>query len=750
MMAGCSVRRFVPEEQTMLHKVKVETDNTAVSASSMRGFVRQHPNSKWFSLWRVPMLPYLMQSADTTRRFNRFLRRIGEAPVIYDPEQTQQTANAMQAAAKGLGFLNAVCRADTTISDGYKTTVTYRINAGKRYHIRQMKAEIADSGVAEALNGKRLTLDEGTPFDASLLDELRSDLTQRLHERGYYKLNRQHLAFVADTTVGDGQVDVLLRLLPFSDNQTGQHGTHPRYTVQRINYLTDVGFTQRHDKDVKHSISRSHDFFDRQRHTYRPRVLIHATDIEEGKPYSDNHTNATYAAMSRLGGVMTAGVHYEETSDSTLEAYVGLTTTRRQTISVEPEATNSAGDFGAAVVASYSNKNIFHGGEVLNLKARGAFEAIKGLSGYQDQNYVEWSGEASVSLPKFLIPLVRHKYQRQSQASTEIGVTYNSQDRPEFHRRVFSTAMRYRWYQYGRHMTHRLDLIDISYVFMPWISETFKHDYLDDTSSRNAILRYNYENLLIMKFGYQYSYTSRSTGNGTMLGRDAYAIRFAVESAGNMLDGLTKAANKPRNASGSREILGVAFAQYVKGDFDYSRSFRFDERNSLAVHGGLGIAYPYGNSTILPYEKRYFSGGANSVRGWSVRSLGPGSYKGTDGRIDFINQTGDLKLDLNAEFRTTLFWKIHTALFIDAGNIWTLRNYSDQPGGQFRFDTFWKQIAVAYGLGLRLNFDYFVLRLDGGMKAVNPAYTDSRHHFPIIHPRFGRDFQLHFAVGLPF
>ena len=162
------------------------------------------------------------------------------------------------------------------------------------------------------------------------------------------------------------------------------------------------------------------------------------------------------------------------------------------------------------------------------------------------------------------------------------------------------------------------------------------------------------------------------------------------------------------------------------------------------------MAYPYGNSTILPYEKRYFSGGANSVRGWSVRGLGPGSFRGNDGRIDFINQTGDIKLDLNAEYRAHIFWKLDGALFIDAGNIWTLRNYSDQPGGQFKFDTFWRQIAVAYGLGVRLNFDYFILRLDGGMKAVNPAYTDSRRHFPVIHPDFGRDFSLHFAVGLPF
>lgn len=133
-----------------------------------------------------------------------------------------------------------------------------------------------------------------------------------------------------------------------------------------------------------------------------------------------------------------------------------------------------------------------------------------------------------------------------------------------------------------------------------------------------------------------------------------------------------------------------------------------------------------------------------------MRGLGPGSFRGRDGRIDFINQTGDMKLDLNAEMRTHLFWKLNAAFFVDAGNIWTLRSYSDQPGGQFRFDTFLKQIAVAYGLGLRLNFGYFILRFDAGMKAINPAYESNDEHYAVIHPDFGRDLAFHFAVGLPF
>ena len=231
-------------------------------------------------------------------------------------------------------------------------------------------------------------------------------------------------------------------------------------------------------------------------------------------------------------------------------------------------------------------------------------------------------------------------------------------------------------------------------------------------------------------------------------GIDAYKVN--VETSGNLLSGISRAIGGKRNADGQYTLFNIAFAQYAKADFDYTHLFRIDRNNSLTFHFGLGVAYPYGNSKILPFEKRYFSGGANSVRGWSVRGLGPGKFKGTDGAIDFINQTGDLKLDLNLELRTFLFWKIYGAVFVDVGNIWTLREYAEQPGGQFKFDEFYKQIAVAYGLGIRFNFDFFILRFDMGMKAVNPAYESSSEHYAIFHPDFSRDFAFHFAVGLPF
>ena len=318
---------------------------------------------------------------------------------------------------------------------------------------------------------------------------------------------------------------------------------------------------------------------------------------------------------------------------------------------------------------------------------------------------------------------------------------YDSQDRPEFHRRILSAAWRYKWQPQNHHDSYRIDFVDLNYVFMPWVSETFRREYLDNPTNPNAILSYNYKDLFIMKTGFGYSYSNRRL-----------SIRTNLEAGGNLLNLYTSIFGGNKNSDGQYKVFDIAYAQYVKADVDFSHNLLSQERqDQLVFHVGLGVAYPYGNSTVLPFEKRYFSGGANSVRGWTVRSLGPGNYKDKDGRINFITQTGDMKLDLNLEYRTHLFWKFGGAAFIDAGNIWTLRNYESQPGGQFTMLGLWQDLAVSYGLGLRLNFEYFVLRFDLGMKAINPAYkTEDEAHYPLIHPRMSRDFAFHFAVGMPF
>ncbi len=755
-LCGCSARRFIPEGGYLLDRVTVVSDDKDVKPAPLQGYVRQHPNARWFSLFKVPMGTYCLSGTDSTRALNRFLRRMGEAPVVYDSLKARRTQDNMEVAVQNMGYLNARVEVEKQVKH-HKMSLKYRIIPGERYYVRHIDYHIQDTALArEYEEAKKTTLlSEGMAFDLNALDAERSRIHTLFQDKGYYAFNKEFVRYRADTTVGNRKVDVELIIPPYRRSGSNLEQPHRRYYIRNINYLNDVSREQLQDSLTKLEFTTygNHPIYYDDKLTLRRRLFADRTVLHAGNLYRESDKQATYANFSRLSALAASAIRMEEVGEQSdsLDCYISLHTNKRHSFNVEVEGTNSAGDLGAAVATSYQNRNLFRGSELFNFKVRGAFEAITGLEGYSDENYVEWSAEASLTFPDFRIPFLSRDYRRRIRATSEVAVMFDSQNRPEFHRRVLTGQLRYRWSRPNRRLMRRFDLLNLNYVFMPWVSSTFRRDYLDDAGDRNAILRYNYENLFIMGMGYSFTYNSRPGAQpGSTGGTNAVVIRCNVESAGNLLYGASRLFKTQKNGDDQYTLMNIAYAQFVKGDFDISKSFRFDDRNSLALHFGLGVAYPYGNSKILPYEKRYFSGGANSVRGWSVRELGPGTFRGTDGRIDFINQTGDIKLDVNVEYRTSLFWKLQAAAFVDAGNIWTIRSYAEQPGGQFHFHSFWREIAVAYGLGLRLNFDYFILRLDGGMKAINPAYEEERLHYPLLHPDFSRDFTLHFAVGLPF
>lgn len=721
-ITACSASKFIPEGSYLLDDVKIKSDTKNIETSQLEPYIRQKGNSKWFSLFKVPLGTYALSGRDTTKWINRKLQALGEDPVLFDSLQAEQTCNDLSNVLHGMGYIKAQVDYALKREKKKKVKVIYNLHPGKRYHISSINYDIQDKNIDSVLKNKKFhstNLRTGMPFMVSVLDNEREQITDFLNNNGYVNFHKDFISYSADTISGSTDIDITLHLHKFISGNGEEETEHKQYTIGKINYHANGDF----DKIP-----------------LRKSVLEENTIIEAGKLYNTDELQKTYNRFGRLLIVKYTNIKFTERPDSNiLDCNIGISTNKINSISFQPEGTNTAGDLGAAASLTYENRNIFRGAETFSIKLRGAFEAITGLEGYQNQDYEEYSLEAKLLFPRFVVPFLSKKFKKQSTAMSELTVSYNMQNRPEFHRRVFTASWRYRWNDISGKKSYKFDLIDLNYIYMPWISTTFKEEYLDDVNNRNSILRYNYEDLFIMKLGFGMSFNN---------GDEAYKIN--VETSGNFLSGISHLLGSKRNEDNQYTLFNIAFAQYVKGDFDYTKIIMFDRNNSLALHAGLGIAYPYGNSKILPFEKRYFSGGANSVRGWSVRGLGPGKLKGTNGAIDFINQTGDIKLDLNIELRSFLFWKVYGAAFIDAGNIWTIRAYEEQPGGQFRFKDFYKQIAVAYGLGIRFNFDFFILRFDMGMKAINPAYNSNNEHYAIFHPDFSRDFAFHFAVGLPF
>lgn len=717
---GCSATKFIPEGMYMLDKVELETDNKSLDVSLLEPYIRQKENSRWFSALKVPLGTYALAGKDTTRWINKTLRKMGESPVVYDTLQAQLTCDDLCTAVGNMGYLDAKVDVRTKFSGRKRISLIYHLTTGRPFFVHSIRYDVRDDSVAAVLEraGYAGMLKEGRLFNVNELDAERKRITSLLMDNGYYHFNKDFITYSVDSVKGSQLLDVTMHIHKYRTGSNAPDTPHPRYRIRTVSFSGgDSGDTH-----------------------LRNSVLHESMWIEEGKLFSSRDLQRTYNSFGKLPAVKYTSIRFQEVPDTALlDCNIHVSTNKPNSISFQPEGTNTAGDLGAALSVTYENRNVFRGAETFSVRLRGAFEAITGLEGYQNQDYEEYSVESKLSFPRFVAPFLPLSFRRNFSASSELAVSYNMQNRPEFHRRVFSSAWRYRWSNLKRTRNYKLDVLDLNYIYMPWISSTFKEEYLDNASNRNAILRYNYEDLFIMKIGFGFSYTGESE-----------ACRINVETAGNVLNSLSRISGFRKNAEGQYTLFNIAYAQYVKADFDYTRIIKIGASDNLALHAGFGIAYPYGNSFVLPFEKRYFSGGANSVRGWSVRGLGPGKFKGVDGAIDFINQTGDVKLDLNMEYRTPLFWKIYGAAFVDAGNIWTLRKYEEQPGGEFRISEFYKQIAVAYGIGLRLNFDYFILRFDMGMKAINPAYETNREHYAILHPKFGRDSAFHFAVGLPF
>ena len=721
ILSSCSASRDMPEGQVMLNKVSVVADGKYpdVNPSQLKNYVRQKGNSRWFSAVKIPLGVYAMAGEDTTKWINRTLRNMGEAPVVYDTLQARLSCENLQRALQNLGYLDSQVELYTEVK-GKKLNAVYVLHPGAPYFIRNVSYEIQDSLIARLMAGDVHKLNQGDKLNVDNLNQERSRITEYLQDNGYFRFHKEFINFRVDTVQSTHKADVTLLLRPYRTSDI-QDTLHTRYTIRNIDYASG---------DPQDSVIH-----------LRKNVLRENTFIREGKPYSASGLQNTYNHFGRLGAVKYTNISFEQDPDSALlDAHIQLQTNKPSTLSFQPEGTNTAGDLGAAASLTYENRNLFRGSESFSVQVRGAYEAIRGLEGYSNQDYIEYSVESRLSFPRFMMPFLSSEARRRTIATSELSLTYDTQNRPEFHRRVLSAGWRYKWSPLSSRNQYQFDLLNLNYVFMPWISDTFRKEYLDNPTNYNAILRYNYEDLFIMKTGFGFSYNDGKT-----------AIKTNIETAGNLLSLGSAIFGGNKDDLNQYKVFNIAYAQYIKGDIDYTHHLISGYNDQLVFHVGLGIAYPYGNSTILPFEKRYFSGGANSVRGWSVRSLGPGRYKDKDGNINFITQTGDIKLDLNLEYRTHLFWKFGGALFIDAGNIWTIRDYPSQPDGQFQIQNILKDLAVSYGLGLRLNFDYFIIRFDMGMKAVNPAYkTEDENHFPLIHPRLSRDFAFHFAVGLPF
>ncbi|MCM1520591.1 MAG: BamA/TamA family outer membrane protein [Lachnoclostridium sp.] len=768
-LGSCSTTRHVPEGKYLLDHVDIsiegdETDD--VKTSELVNYLRQTPNHKVLGFLKLQLATYNMSGKDSTKWYNRWVRRMGQPPVIYDEALTEASARQLRLALVNRGFMETTVMVDSfPRPEKKKMDIVYHVTPRKPHRISTIGYEIPDTAISAIIMRDTLgsTIRPGMYFDRNELDAERVRLTERLRNAGYYSFNKEYITFYADTAENSKEVNLTMLVNPprraaasaaMIDSVAAS--IHDKYYIRSVYIVTDYqgGSTP---ADFRAFVTDSVEYKDvtilyGKDHYLTPGSLEEKCFLIPGHLYRSAEVDRTYESLARLGILRAITIDFVPVggigNTRFIDAYILLQRNKKQSVTFDVEGTNSEGDLGFGLGLTYQHRNLAHGSQLLTTRLRMNYESLSGnFNGLINDRYTEYAAEVGITFPRFEFPFATRAMKQRFNVSTEFAVSFNFQERPEYTRIIAGGAWKYRWVNRENTRRHIFNLVDINYVYLPERT----NDFLDMIAPDNPLLRYSYEDHFIMSMSYSYYRTNRRIAS-TMLRNyniqpSIYTIRASIETAGNLLYALSEAFAHP-NAEGVYDIFGIQFSQYAKAEVDYTLTRNFTRRHSLSFHVGAGLGVPYGNSTVLPFEKRFYAGGANGVRGWGVRTLGPGSYDSQNSVTSFINQCGDIRLDLSLEYRAKLFWVLEGGVFVDAGNIWTIKNYENQPGGVFKFDEFYKQIALAYGVGLRMDFTYFLLRLDLGFKAHNPAMNQER--WPLLHPNWHRDATFHFAVGYPF
>ena len=753
LTTSCRSTKYVGDDQYLLNKVRIENVGKNQSKSELSGYIRQRENVTILGFWRLNLNLYNLSGRDETKGINKWLRQIGEPPVIYDSSLQSRSKEQLHLFLRNKGYFNATVHDTAIVTGKKKIKVIYRLIPNAQYTISQTGYHIEDENIKNILFSDTINalIKEGKPFDADLHDNERERITRRLHQEGYYNFSKEHIYFLADSSLSGNRIkDSIIVINPKVDNGSGQmvDARHRKSVVKDIyfilNYNPQKALGEENYLQSFDTIEyKDHFILYRESPKFKPEVLLNSCAISPGVVYDIAKVEKTHVLLSSLNLFRFVNIRFKELPNETdangnnlLQCHIQLSQAPQQSYAFDIEGTNSSGNLGAAGAIKYQHNNLFKGAEIFQMRYRLATQNQFARDGKERFNTLETSIESSLTFPKFLIPFKVEGFRKRYNPNTNIAAAYDYQRRPDFTRTVASTRLTYNW-KASRHVWHSLTPIDFNLVNIPKISPEFQ-EYI-----QNTFLQYSYEDHLILNTNYSYTYNQQNLKKN----QNFWYVKANLEAAGNLLNGIISL-TKEKNADGYRDIMGIRYAQYFKADFDVRYHVYINKANSFSYRFFAGVGLPYGNLNVLPFEKSYFVGGANSIRAWPVRGLGPGASKGNN--LRYHNQTSDMRLELNAEYRFKLFWLLEGALFADAGNIWSIKKGNSEEGGLFKIDEFYKQVALGVGFGTRLDFNYFIFRVDVGIKAHDPSQPEGSRWVLGTQPLKWNDMTFNFAIGYPF
>lgn len=773
LLASCNATRRVPTGQYLLtqNNVKIAkkkqlSEEEKVTVDELGRFIRQHPNKRFlgtnFYLW-----VHNQANPVKDNGWNRFKRRVGQSPVLLDTAQTFRSAREMNIYMKGRGYLDAETSfvLDTARR---KAGVTYYARQGDPYRIGRITYDFRDKLVESLImsDSAATLLQTGAVFNISVLDNERVRITDFLKDRGYYNFTINNISYVADSTAGNRIIDLKMVI---RQHLSGYDAAgDPMLDNSRIYRLRDVYvypdydpaaaasdslYTSRLDTVVYKGLNIVYD----SRQSVRPEILRRTINLYSNNLYNADQVKRAYDNIMRLGYYRSASILFSEIPDdavsgSNLVTFIGgnpadsaayaqesylncdilCIPALRQSYSVDLEATTSSAYYGILAKIGYQNRNLLKGVELFDASLRVGYEFMR----VKDKRFsFEIGGAVSFSFPRFITPFRVDRYNKKINPRTKVEFSYAVQRRPYYFRTLSSAIWGYSWGN-GKYNNFILRPIDISIVKLRDVDQNFLDGLI------NPYLRNSYTSQIIAGLSGSYIYNNQLKD----VARSSSSVRVNLETNGNLINGLVNLFGSRRTGDDYFRLFGVRYAQYFRADVNFARRFVFGPKTSLVyrLYGGWG--YAYGNSASIPFERLFYSGGINSMRGWLARTLGPGEEpKPSD--MDFPRQLGNFKLETNLEVRFPVWGILQGATFLDVGNIWFARQGGSNPESTFRFNRFYKQLGFNTGLGARFDFSFFVLRVDWGVKLHNPNEPVRQRWIQDFHLR---NTTLNFGVGYPF
>ncbi len=777
LCSACSVTRKLSDGEYFLQRVRIEDDKQTprherITPPELEQYVRQTPNKRFlgtnFYVWS-----YNLANPDKDNWWNNFKRKVGEAPVLLDMALTQRSAQNLKTYMNSRGYYSSRVdfEVDTT-RRRKRAYVTYRTHQGEPYRITSISYEFRDRQLQPIIESDSAAslLRVGNIFNITELDKERERIATFLNDRGYYDFSVNNIEYRVDTLGGNRKVGIRMivkrNITGYDERGQAIQENNRIYRISEINVMPDYNPTVDSEEQQLTNLDtvryKGLNIISDGTPNVRPAVLHSAIPLTPNTIYNASLVNRTYGEIMSLGYFKSARiafepidtgeadttfVHYagdgrtaysptkfDNIKEGNLRCYILGSPTLKQSFNVELEGSTTSSFYGLSATVGYQNRNLFRGVETLNTAVTFGYEYMKAPN-TSKRKANELGFSVGLAFPRFIAPF--HISPRSINIPrTSVDISFNYQDRPYYRRDLSRISWAYSWRSMNGRYSYQLRPIDLNWIHVSYINEDFF------ASLENEYLRQSYMTQAIAGLSGSYTYNNQNKN----VGGNATLLRVNFESAGNLLN-LFELAFSQKTDGGYYNILGVRYSQYVRGDVSLSRKIVLGEKTALAGRIFAGVGVPYGNSTALPFDRLFYVGGSNSMRGWSPRALGPGNSPAQD--TPYPVQMGDIRLEANLEFRFPIWGMFHGATFLDLGNVWYMGHDRAQvpADGVFHWDRFYKQLGFNTGLGLRIDIKFVILRLDWGIQLHNPNRPQGE--------RWINDFRwkntaLNFGVGYPF